>query len=52
LGRDATALEIYLPNISGARTIDVQGLMPGEQIEILSLSSSRTAAWWPFNNGK
>lgn len=33
---DATALEIYLPDISGEETIDVQGMMPGEQIEILS----------------
>ena len=33
---DATGLEIYLPDISGEQTIDVQGLVPGEQIEILS----------------
>lgn len=33
---DATALEIYLPDISDEQTIDVQGAMPGEQIEILS----------------
>lgn len=34
--RDATGLEIYLPELSGERTIDVQGLMPGEDAEILS----------------
>ncbi|MFN7089005.1 MAG: hypothetical protein ACK4P4_00375 [Allorhizobium sp.] len=33
---DATGLEIYLPELSGDHTIDVQGLMPGEHAEILS----------------
>ncbi|EKF61545.1 hypothetical protein QWE_00035 [Agrobacterium albertimagni AOL15] len=33
--RDATGLEIYLPELSGEETIDVQGLMPGEDAEIL-----------------
>ena len=33
---DATALEIYLPEISGEQTIDVQSVMPGETVEILS----------------
>lgn len=33
---DATAMEIFLPQISGAQTIDVQGMMPGEEIELLS----------------
>lgn len=33
---DATALEIFLPEISGEQTIDVQGIMPGEEVELLS----------------
>ena len=33
---DATAMEIFLPEISGEETIDVQGMMPGEEIELLS----------------
>lgn len=33
---DATAMEIFLPEISGEQTIDVQGMMPGEEIELLS----------------
>lgn len=32
---DATGLEIFLPDLSGEQAIDVQGLMPGEQFEIL-----------------
>lgn len=33
---DAEALEIYLPELSGERTIDAQSVMPGESVEILS----------------
>lgn len=33
---DASGLEIYLPELSGEQTIDVQGLMPGEHAEVLS----------------
>jgi hypothetical protein len=33
---DATGMEIFLPEISGEQTIDVQGVMPGEAIELLS----------------
>lgn len=33
---DTTGLEIYLPDLSGEQTIDVQGLMPGEHAEILN----------------
>ena len=33
---DATAMEIFLPEISGEQTIDVQGMLPGEEIELLS----------------
>ncbi|GEM_PF-1485559 len=33
---DATAMEIFLPEISGDQTIDVQGMMPGEEIELLA----------------
>lgn len=33
---DATAMEIFLPEISGEQTIDVQGMMPSEEIELLS----------------
>lgn len=33
---DVEALEIYLPDISGERTIDAQNVMPGEQIEVLA----------------
>lgn len=33
---DAAGLEIYLPDISGEQTIDVQGVMPGEQVELLA----------------
>jgi hypothetical protein len=32
---DATGLEIFLPELSGDETIDVQGIMPGEEIQIL-----------------
>ena len=32
---DATGMEIFLPEISGEETIDVQGIMPGETLEIL-----------------
>ena len=40
---DATALELYLPDISGEDTIDVQGLVPGEQIEILAAFAQQDA---------
>jgi hypothetical protein len=33
---DAEAMEIFLPELSGEQTIDVQSVMPGEEIEILS----------------
>lgn len=33
---DASALEIFLPDISGEETIDAQSVMPGEQVEILA----------------
>lgn len=32
---DTTGLEIYLPDLSGEQTIDVQALMPGEHAQIL-----------------
>lgn len=32
---DATGLEIYLPDLSGQQLIDVQGLMPGERVEVI-----------------
>lgn len=33
---DATAMEIFLPEISGEETIDVQGIIPGERTEIVA----------------
>jgi len=32
--RDAQALEIFLPDISGDRTIDAQSIMPGEEVRL------------------
>jgi len=33
---DAEAMEIFLPELSGEQTVDVQSIMPGEEIEILA----------------
>lgn len=33
---DVEALEIYLPELSGEKTIDAQSVLPGETVEILS----------------
>ncbi|WEK03432.1 MAG: hypothetical protein P0Y65_14675 [Candidatus Devosia phytovorans] len=33
---DAEALEIYLPELSGAQMVDAQSVMPGEMVEILA----------------